>query len=215
MNIASIGLTDRQRRALAGMGIDVWIRRDAPVAVTPAVVVTSSQVRAPESTPRAKPPVPGPVPEKTAVPPAPTTSLRASELKITLDCIAAGGFVAVGECASPSDLQLAKDIVVAFSGDFAGTVAQPQKSQFRWPQTQTGDASESAARNAYRGFLRGQIERANARCLLLFGAIAHGLLEHDAQLGVDTRRLPDLRTLRADPNEKKQLWLNVSTHTRA
>jgi hypothetical protein len=214
MNIASIGLTDRQRRALAGMGIDVWIQRDASVAATPAVVVTPSQVRAPESTARAKPSVPGPMPENTTAP-APTTSPRASELKITLDCIAAGGFVAVGECAGPPDLQLAKDIVVAFAGAFTGSVAQPQKSQFRWPQTQTGDASESAARNAYRGFLRGQIERANARCLLLFGAAAHGLLEQDTQLGVDTRRLPDLRTLRADPNEKKQLWLNVSTHIRA
>lgn len=214
MNIPSIGLTERQRRALAGMGIDVWIRRGAPVAVTPAVVATPSQVRASEPTPRAKPSLAGPVPQNTAVP-APATSPRASELKITLDCIAAGGFVAVGECASPPDLRLAKDIVVAFAGAFSGSVAQPQKSQFRWPQTQTGDASESAARNAYRGFLRGQIERADARCLLLFGAAAHGLLEHDAQLGVDTRRLPDLRTLRADPNEKRQLWLNVSTHIRA
>ncbi len=210
MSIASIGLTDRQRRALAGMGIDVWIRRDAPVAVTAAVVQTPPQVRTPEPTPRARPSVPGPVPEKTAAP-APTTSPRASELKITLDCIAAGGFVVVGECAGATDLQLAKDIVVAF----AGSGAQPQRSQFRWPQTQTGDASESAARNAYRGFLRGQIERANARCLLLFGATAQGLLEHDAQLGPELRRLPDLRALRADPNEKKQLWLSVSTHIRA
>ncbi len=213
MNIASIGLTDRQRRALAGMGIDVWIRRDAPFAVAPVGVVTPPQVHAPESTRRVKPSVRERVPEKT-VAPAPVTSPRASELKITLECIAAGGFVAVGECASPADLQLEKDIVVAFASALAGSVVQPQKSQFRWPQTQTGDASESAARNAYRGFLRGQIERANARCLLLFGAAAQGLLEHDAQLGVDTRRLPDLRTLRADPNEKRQLWLNVSTHIR-
>lgn len=212
MNIASIGLTDRQRRALAGMGIDVWIRRDAPLVVRPAVVVTPAQVRAPESTPRAKASVP--VPEKTAAP-APTASPRASELKITLDCIAAGGFVAVGECASPSDLLLAKDIVVAFAGALAESGAQPQKSQFRWPQTQTGDASESAARNAYRGFLRGQIERTDARCLLLFGGAAQGLLEQDAHLGVTLRRLPDLKTLRADPNEKKHLWLNVSTHISA
>lgn len=212
MNIASIGLTDRQRRALAGMGIDVWIRRDARLVVTPAVVATTSQVRAPESTPRTTTSVP--MPEKTAAP-APTASPRASELKMTLDCIAAGGFVAVGECPSPPDLQLAKDIVVAFAVAFAESGAQPQKSQFRWPQTQTGDASESAARNAYRGFLRGQIERTNARCLLLFGAAAQGLLEQDAQFGVTLQRLPDLKTLRADPNEKKQLWLNVSTHIRA
>lgn len=196
------------------MGIDVWIRRDAPVAVTAAVVETPPQVRTSKSTPRARHSAPAPVPERITAP-APTTSPRATELKITLDCVVAGGFVVVGECTSPTDLQLAKDIVVAFAGAFAGSGAQPQRSQFRWPQTQTGDASESAARNAYRGFLRGQIERANARCILLFGATAHGLLEHDAQLGPELRRLPDLRALRADPNEKKRLWLSVSTHSPA
>ncbi len=204
MSIASIGLTDRQRRALAGMGIDVWIRRDAPVTVAAAVAATTPQAHA--SAPVAAAIVRSPERSK----PPPTAPAGAVELKIDLDCIAAAGVVVVGECATQPDRQLAKDIVLAF----AGSGAQPQKSQFRWPQTQTGDASESAARNAYRGFLRGQIERANARWLLLFGATAHGLLEQDAQLP-ETLRLPDLRALRADPNGKRELWLNVSTRIRA
>jgi hypothetical protein len=203
MSIASIGLTDRQRRALAGMGIDVWIRREAPVAVAAPVATTPPQERV--SAPVAAAIVRSP--ERSKPPPAPPDAV---ELKINLDCIAAAGVVVIGECATQPDRQLAKDIVLAL----ADSGAQPQKSQFRWPQTQTGDASESAARNAYRGFLRGQIERADARWLLLFGATAHGLLEHDAQLP-ETLRLPDLRALRADPNGKKQLWLNVSTRIRA
>ena len=117
----------------------------------------------------------------------------------------------MGECASPLDLQLARDIVLAV----AGAAAEVQKSHFRWPQTQTGDASESAARNAYRGFLRGQVERASGRWLLLFGTTAQRLLEPDIQLGPEMLRLPDLRALRADPNGKRQLWLSVSQRIRA
>ena len=204
MSIASVGLTDRQRRALAVMGIDVWVRRDAPAAIgtVPSITAATPNVTAPEASPIAivRPP------ERSK----PAAS-GAIELKINLDCIATAGVVAVGACVSPLDRQLAKDVVLAI----AGAAAQIQKSQFRWPQTQTGDASESAARNAYRGFLRGQVERANARLLLLFGASAEGLLDHAMQLGPETLRLPDLRALRADPNGKKQLWLSVSPRIRA
>jgi hypothetical protein len=199
MSIASIGLTDRQRRALAGMGIEVWVRREAaPVVATVAITATPPEsetkraqiLHAPErSNPMPTPPVAAP-----------------NERRIMLDCVASAGVVLVGECASPLDRQLAKDIALAL----APANRQPLKSQFRWPQTQTGDASEAAARNAFRGFLRGQIERANARWLLLFGTTATGLLDQDAQLGPETLRLPELRALRADPNEKRRLWLSVS-----
>ncbi len=203
MSSASIGLTDRQRRALAGMGIDVWVRREAApvvdVLVTPplATAVEMKREQKRDQTVRA--------PERTSPAPAPAVA-AANELRITLDCIACGGVVVVGECGSPPDRQLAKDIALAL----APPSAQPQKSQFRWPQTQTGDATEAAARNAFRGFLRGQIERATARWVLLLGPTATGLVDHDAQLGPETLRLPDLRALRADPNEKKRLWLSVS-----
>jgi hypothetical protein len=205
MSIESAGLTDRQRRALAVMGIDVWVRRDAPAAgaadigAAPSITAATPKTTMPEAAPIAI--VRPPERSKAAVP----------ELKINLDCIAAPSVVAVGECVSPLDRQLAKDIVLAV----AGVASQVQKSQFRWPQTQTGDASEFAARNAYRGFLRGQVERANARLLMLFGASAERLLDQEMQLGPETLRLTDLRTLRADPNGKRQLWLSVSPRIRA
>ena len=195
MDIAPIALTDRQRRALAAIGIDVWVRRDVPVA--PAQVVAELReevydvVQAPA---RSKPPAVVPTPAAMA------------ELRINLDCVTAEGVVVIGECANPLDLRLAHDIVLAI----AGMTTHAHKSQFRWPQTQTGDSSTSAARNAYRAFLRGQIERANARYLLLLGASAQLLVDPDAKLGPATMQLPDIRALRGDRDAKKQLWLNVS-----
>jgi hypothetical protein len=186
----------------------VWVRRDAPaagaadIAAAPSITAATPKTTVPEAAPIAivRPP------ERSKA-----TASDAIELKINLDCIAAAGVVAVGECVGPPDRQLAKDIVLAV----AGAASQVQRSQFRWPQTQTGDASESAARNAYRGFLRGQVERANARLLMLFGASAERLLDQEMQLGPETLRLTDLRTLRADPDGKRQLWLSVSPRIRA
>jgi uracil-DNA glycosylase len=198
MTFASIALTDRQRRALAGIGIEVWVRRDLP---TVAAVPTAAEVR---TELRAE------VRERTRLPDYSNASAAApaiaARLRISLECVAAAGVVVVGECANPLDRRLVNDIVLAIGG----LSAQTHKAHFRWPQTQTGDASESAARNAYRAFLRGQIERANARRLLLLGATAQGLLAAEAELGPEVLRLPDVRALRGDPDAKKQLWLSVS-----
>ena len=134
-------------------------------------------------------------------------SLGAAELRVLLDCIAAPGIVLVGELGNPLDRQLAQDIVHAI----AGMTVDVQRAQFRWPQTQTGDATPAAARNAYRGFLRGQLERASARSLLLLGAGAAALADDVSNFGdVVLLALPDARALRADPVAKKRLWLNVS-----
>ncbi len=129
-----------------------------------------------------------------------------AELRVSLECIAATGIVVIGDFANALDQRLALDILLAI----AGVNATPQRAQFRWPQTQTGDSGVGAARNAYRGFLQGQIERANAQLLLLLGANAASLLTQDTNLAPETLQLPDVRALRADPNAKKQLWLSVS-----
>ena len=200
MSIASIGLTDRQRRALAGIGIDVWVRRDiAVVAPVPVVADLREVTRRPE---RSKPPL---------VVRSETAPVAAAELRIALDCIAADGVVVVCECANALERRFVHDIVLAI----AGTSVSAHKSQFRWPQTQTGDSSAAAARNAYRAFLRGQIERSSARWLLLFGATAQLLVDLEVNLGPETMRLPDIRAMRSDPNGKKQLWLSVSQRNRA
>jgi hypothetical protein len=192
MSNASIALTDCHRRVLAEMGIDVWVRRGtASGSVAPEVHVEVE--RSPE--PAAPPP-----------PARPESTAGTAELRVSLDCIAAPGIVVIGDFANAFDQRLAQDVLLAI----AGVNAKPQKAQFRWPQTQTGDSGIGAARNAYQGFLRGQIERANAQLLLLLGANAASLLNQDTKLAPETLRLPDVRALRADPNAKKQLWLSVS-----
>lgn len=209
-------LSNAQRRALAQMGIDVWVRRAVPVSGTPTVVAVVPS------------PLPGPRPILTPTPtptrsPAPTRPAAAAppgvseqpvaprlgtaELRVLLDCIAAPGVVLVGELGNPLDRRLAQDIVQAI----AGMTVEVQGAQFRWPQTQTGDATPAAARNAYRGFLRGQLERASARSLLLLGAGAAALTDQETNFGdVVLLALPDARALRADPVAKKRLWLSVS-----
>jgi hypothetical protein len=196
MVTTSISLSNDQRRMLAQMGIDVWVRRGALPAVAaaePAIAVRAE-----------------PAPAVADRRPDPQT--QAGSVRASVDCIAANGVIAVGDFANPLDRRLAQDIVLAI----AGMTAEMQRAQFRWPQTQTGDSTPAAARNAYRGFLRGQIERAGARRVLLLGASAEALLESEADLGdVQILRCPDARVLRADPLAKKQLWLSVSPRARA
>lgn len=208
---SSIRLSDAQRHALAAMGIDVWVRRgavEAAVASTVLPKAARSDAPAVVGERRAETGVPGPQPVAAPV----AKPATPSELRLTLDCVAAPGVLAVGELADASDRRLTQDIVLAI----AGMAATPQRAQFRWPQTQTGDSTPAAARNAYRAFLRGQIERADAKVVLLLGRTAESLLETDAAIG-DTQvlRFPDARALRADPLAKKRLWLSVSPHVRA
>ena len=215
MTTASISLSNEQRRVLAEMGLDVWIRRgvvkassvaaarplDVPRGELPAIVErraepqTSSAAR----TSAARTSVAG-------------TSAATADLQVALECIAAAGVVAIGEFSNPLDRRLAHDIVLAI----VGATAEAQRSAFRWPQTVMGDSTPAAARSAYRGFLRGQIERAEARLLLLLGPGAELLFdaEFDAA-GVEVLRCADVPALRADPLAKKRLWLSVSRHIRA
>jgi len=188
-------LSPQQRRVLDALGVDVWIRRS--VLRKPAQHLTAPpKVEVSEAALLATP-----------VPPEAPAAQAGIELRIQLDCIAAPRVVVVGAFANPLDRHIAQDIVQAI----AGVSAPLQHTQFRWPQTQTGDAGVTAAANAYREFLRGQVERAQARWLLLFGAIAASLVDVRRGVGdVTILQLPDAAALRADPLAKKRLWLSVS-----
>ena len=175
------------------MGIDVWVRRlrvanpTARVAPVPVVDRIDTPVRVLDH--------------------AAAASTQMSGLQVNLDCMAAPGIVIVGRLTNPLDRRMARDIVLTV----AGARADVQRAQFRWPLTQTGDASAAAAGNAYRGFLRGQLERAHARWLLLLGASSSALLDPVVAVGDATLlRLPEASALRADPIAKQRLWLNVS-----
>lgn len=189
------------------MGVDVWVRRgvfaNAAATATVAPVVSMQPVDVVATTA----PVAA-VERPTSAAPSPT---------VALDCLAARGIVIVGELVDPLDRRIAQDIVLAV----AGAEVSPQRAAFRWPLTQTGDASVAAARNAYRGFLDGQTERAAARWLLLLGAAATVLLDADAGQPnaaageLRTLRLPTAKALRADPIAKQRLWLSVSQNDRS
>jgi hypothetical protein len=203
-------LSNEQRHALAAMGIDVWVRRGAvEPAIVPIVPAAVARVAAPVVAVERRIDTEARVPNS---PPAPAVKSSAvPELRLLLDCIAAPGVLALGELADALDGRLVQDIVVAL----AGVTATTQRAQFRWPQTQTGDSTPAAASNAYRAFLRGQIERAGAKVVLLLGRAAESLLESDAMIGdVQVLRFADVRALRADPLAKKRLWLSVSPHAR-
>ncbi|HET6472838.1 MAG TPA: hypothetical protein VFG38_13415 [Pseudomonadales bacterium] len=152
------------------------------------------------------------------------------DFRAELDCVAVDGVVLVGRWHNPLDKRLAHDIAVALatlhqrpasqSADLQQKAAQDgvpppqpkvQQTAFRWPATQTGDRSVAAARNAFRAFLRGQAERAHARCVVLFGDAAAELADDlESQSLPPTLRQPAIGALRADPNVKKALWLNAS-----
>lgn len=208
---SSIGLTNAQRHALAAMGIDVWVRRSA-VETAVASIVPPKGTRPDAPAVRVAPRIEAET-RAPGLPPAPVAQPAAApELRLTLDCVAGPGVLAIGELDDASDRRLAQDIVLAITG----MAATPQRAQFRWPQTQTGDSTPAAARNAYRAFLRGQIERADAKVVLLLGRAAESLLQSDVAIGdIQFLRFPDARALRADPLAKKRLWLSVSPHVRA
>lgn len=192
-------LSPLQRSVLDALGVDVWVRRTVVAQAARVVATPMAQVREISQAIPVAVPVPRGAPAVQAV----------VELRIQLDCIAAPGIVIVGGFANLPDQRIALDIVQAT----AGVSAQTQHTQFRWPQTQTQtrDAGTSSAANAYREFLRGQVERAQARWLLLFGTAAASLLDSRGAVGdVTILQLPEAAALRADPQAKKRLWLSVS-----
>jgi len=183
-------LSIRQRRALAEMGIDLWIRRAPPnsphAELAPAAV---------DDWPAIQPTIPVSV---DAPPPL---------APVELECLAAPGAVVLGAFASGADRRFAQDVLLAV----AGATAAIARTQFRWPQTQTADVSPSAARSAFTGFLRGQTQRTAARCLMLLGTAATALLDPAFSLdGCRVLSLPDAAVLRGDAGRKKSLWLTIS-----
>ena len=190
MTNEAIGLTNSQRRALSELGVDVWVRRAAQPAAKTAEQVAKTL----------------------ALVPVPAASERA-EYRADLDCLAVTGAVIVGRWHNPLDKRLANDVALAIAMAHDPAMMQSAKVQqtaFTWPATQTGDRSIGAARNAFKAFLRGQAERAHARCVVLFGDAAGALADDQDAAVPRVVRQPAIGALRADPNAKKALWLNVS-----
>jgi hypothetical protein len=218
MTPIAIGLSMQQQRTLSDMGIDVWLRRSAP-APDAQHAATASPTATPVSRKRSDsrdavdaPPV--------ALAQTQSPDAAVSEYRAELDCLAIVGAVLVGRWQNALDKRLANDIAIALGAVLAtdSAMVQTAKAQqkvqqtaFRWPATQTGDASFAAARSAFKAFVRGQTERAQARCVVLFGDVAAALAdEADSTVALPVLRQPAIGALRADPKAKKALWLNVS-----
>ncbi len=182
------------------MGIDVWVKRGAPrVAALPVQPVTSGVVN--------QAPAPAQVSKRTAEPPRATAVAPEASVAIQLECVSGPGAVLVGALSGAADLRLARDIVQAIAGPDAAL----QRTAFRWPQTQSGDTSPAGASSAYAGFLRGQTDRASARCLLLLGAAATELADSvELANGAAVLRCAAATSIRADFAAKKALWLAIS-----
>jgi hypothetical protein len=207
------GLTTSQQCALSDMGIEVWVRRQ-PAGQAP--LPAEDTVVAPPGAGRPQPrggDAATPVNRAPVLARDPPKAVDDGDFRTELDCLAAAGVVIVGRWHSPLDRRLANDVVLAIALAHDPAMVQPAKVQqtvFRWPATQTGDRSIAAASNAFKAFLRGQAERAHARCVVLFGDAAATLAD-DAEAAVPrVVRQPAIGGLRADPNAKKALWLNVS-----
>jgi hypothetical protein len=225
MTNRTIGLSMSQRRALSDMGIDVWVRRgqaqqeEATVSAPHAASAPNAQI-APSADSPARGPT-GALPATTAsvVPPT-AASATHGDYRAELDCLATVGIVLIGRWQNALDKRLAHDIAITLGGAIANEAGMVQSANvqhklqqtaFRWPATQTGDASFQAARGAFKAFVRGQAERAQARCTVLFGDAATMLAEDvEAAVAGSVVRQPSIGVLRADPNAKKTLWLNVS-----
>lgn len=192
---AAASLSGRQRRALAEMGIEVWVRRSVATAAVPVAVAAPGVGATPVAIPAS--------PE-----PPRAQSVSDASAPVQLECFTATGAVVLGAFANAADRRIAQDVLLAVVGMDAAVA----RTLFRWPLTQTADASPAAARAAFNGFVRGQTERAHARCLLLFGAPATTLFDPASSLdGCTVLRVPDAGTLRGDAAGKKALWLTISS----
>ena len=221
-------LTVRRRRLLRAMGIDVFVRRSAaddPTAAQPAVepvavaapagpVPTSVPARRAESiagkpAPTASAGKPAPTPS--AGKPAPTASAGepAPTAAVEWDLVALTGKagVVVGTVASTEERRLAHGIYVALGGGGA----EPTQARFVWPPEGLADRDPRAAATALAAFLRGQVERAGATCLVLLGEALAGL---DVSVAVPVVRGPAARALIGDAQAKRSLWRRIATARR-
>jgi len=187
------------------MGIEVWVRRVARGGGAAEAVVAPAATERAESIARDSPPA--------GAHSGPATTDASPDYRAELDCIATAGVVIVGRWHNALDKRLANDVALAIAIAHDPAMVQSTKVQqttFKWPATQTGDRSIGAARNAFKAFLRGQAERAHARCVVLFGDVAGTLADDRDSAAPRIVRQPSIGALRADPNAKKALWLNVS-----
>ena len=176
------------------MGIDVFVRRTARTRVDERTRATGSRTMA--STAGAAPAAPIAPPAQKAVD---TTAAEWDVLALS----GSGGVVA-GGCASPEERRIAQGVFVALGA----SGREPATARFRWPPDGLADRDARSAATALAAFLRGQVERADAGCLVLLG---DELAAVDVAVAVPVVRAPAARVLIGDADAKRRLWRQIAT----
>ena len=188
------------------MGIDVFVRRSA-LQDAPAPEENASLALA-EPAPSAQSPTASKVPraDPAARIDSPSAPSAASQPAVEWDLVAltGGAGVVAGSFGTPEERRLANGIYVALGGGGG----EPVQARFRWPPEGLGDRDARAAATALGAFLRGQVERAGAACLVLLG---EELARLEVTVAVPIVRAPAARALIGDAHGKRSLWRRIAT----
>jgi len=153
-----------QRQILALLDIDVWVRRGQ------SVVESGASSEPTVDQPVAQPAEPAPDPTSAASVRVP---IRVSDFSLDLLGLHCAHALVIGELPLPEDRRFARDVLATLS-EFSGE--ESTQTPFQWPQSSRGEQGRDAAGNALEAFLRGQVERAGVRVIVLFGDALRELL---------------------------------------
>jgi hypothetical protein len=198
-----------QRQILALLEVDVWVRRGQAVVepgassepITDQPVALSA-----ESVEPAEP----------AAEPTSAASVRVSDFSLDLLGLHCAHALVIGELPLPEDRRFARDVLATLSG-ISGE--ESTQTPFQWPQSSRGEQGRDAAGNALEAFLRGQVERAGVRVIVLFGDALRGLLLADLDAGDQRVVFADAQCvltgsteqLRNSAERKRNLWQCILT----
>jgi hypothetical protein len=212
-----------QRRVLAEMGIDIWVRREIVASAGAESLVEADglaqqtpkrdhrQVEASSPKPQAR--------VKSAEPALSTAVVAegssAADERFKLHTVSLDGVLAIGEVDSAEDLRLVGDVVKAMSGF---NPADPETYVFEWPQ-QAEVTDIAAAGRAFDAFLKARVEALTPTHLVLFGDRPVRLLFGEdvgfdklpeTHLGAGLCCFDQASALRRNPDRKRTVWQAIS-----
>ncbi|MBK80278.1 MAG: hypothetical protein CMQ43_05105 [Gammaproteobacteria bacterium] len=222
--LGDLGIVPWQLRAAPGDGAAGAARpepegRRAPVPVTPAGPGT---IREPAGTPAAAAAAPGAAPAARPAantgsrdqpppsarpaqePPRPAADTKPAEPFSVLALVSGDTLMLVDGAASRRDQRLARDVLAAASGDFAG---RPASRTFRWPPVEGGidlQRGAEAAVRALAAFVDKDVADHAVRRVLCTPEVAARWSA--APGGAGRIELPPLADLGQDPAAKRALW---------
>jgi hypothetical protein len=194
-------LSTSQRRILDELGVDLWVRRNLALSNAPV-----------EETSMLEPDNGLPAPEPGAAPMAP-----AEPETFTLDLLGfrSGPVLVIGTLPLAEDRRLARDVLAAACG---GSVDDAAQAPFKWPQSSRGARDAAAAATALDAFLRGQVERAAVRVIVVLGRTVRALLFPEVEdetcvdfAGARCALTASAEELRASGQCKRRLWHTLLT----